>query len=91
MMEMGLSFSMGGTLTYRNSNKRAEVLKKIYPYNFLLETDSPDIPPVGIEKPNVPSNILFNLEAAGEILGVRIEEIAEKTTENAVRIFKLKI
>lgn len=91
MMEMGLSFSMGGTLTYRNSNKRAEVLKKIYPHNFLLETDSPDISPVGTEKPNVPSNILLNLEAAGEILGVRIEEIAEKTTENAVRIFKLKI
>ena len=91
MIEMGLSFSMGGILTYRNSRKRAEVLKKIYPHNFLLETDSPDIPPVGVEKPNVPSNILLNLEAAGEILGVRIEEIAEKTTENAARIFRLRI
>jgi TatD DNase family protein len=82
---------MGGTLTYRNSGKRTEVLKKIYPHNFLLETDSPDIPPVGTEKPNVPSNIRLNLEAAGEILGVKIEEIAEMTTENAGRIFRLKI
>lgn len=91
MMEMGLSFSMGGILTYRNSKKRADILKKIYPYNFLLETDSPDISPVGTEKPNVPSNILLNLEAAGEILNVKIEEIAEKTTENAARIFRLNI
>lgn len=89
MMDLGLSFSMGGTLTYRNSRKRSEVLKKIYPHNFLLETDSPDIPPVGTEKPNVPSNIILNLEAAGEILGIRAEEIAEKTTENALRIFRL--
>ena len=91
MMDLGLSLSMGGTLTYRNSRKRSEVLKKIYPRNFLLETDSPDIPPVGTEKPNVPSNIRLNLEAAGEILGIKIEEIAEKTTENAERIFRLKI
>ncbi len=91
MMEMGLSFSMGGILTYRNSKKRADVLKKIYPYNFLLETDSPDIPPVGTEKPNVPSNIILNLEAAAEILGVKKEKVAEKTTMNAARIFRLSI
>ncbi len=91
MMEMGLSFSMGGILTYRNSKKRADVLKKIYPYNFLLETDSPDISPVGTEKPNVPSNIIFNLEAAAEILNVKKEEVAEKTTMNAAKIFGLNI
>lgn len=88
LMEMGLSFSMGGTLTYRNSRKRNEVVKKIFPRHFLLETDSPDIPPAGTEKPNVPSNILLNLEAAAEILGISMEEIAEITTENAKRIFR---
>jgi len=88
LMEMGLSFSMGGTLTYRNSRKRSEVLKKIFPRRFLLETDSPDIPPAGTVKPNVPSNILLNLQAASEILGISREEIAEVTTENAKRIFR---
>lgn len=91
MMDLGLSFSMGGTLTYRNSRKRSEVLKKIYPRHFLLETDSPDIPPVGTEKPNVPSNIILNLNAAGEILGIKAEEIAEQTTINAAGIFRLRI
>lgn len=87
LMHKGLSFSMGGTLTYRNSKKRSEVLKRIYPGHFMLETDSPDIPPAGSEKPNMPHNILLFLQAASEILGVSEEKIAESTTENASRIF----
>ena len=82
---------MGGTLTYRNSRKRSDVLRLIYPEYFLLETDSPDIPPAGTEKPNIPSNILLNLKAASEITGRPEYEIAQHTTENAARIFGLKI
>lgn len=91
LTKKGLSFSMGGTLTYKLSKKRSEVMDLIYPHNFLLETDSPDIPPVGTEKPNVPANILLNMKAASEITGRPEEEIAERTTENAKRIFGLDI
>lgn len=82
---------MGGTLTYKNSKKRTDVLKMIYPEYLLLETDSPDMPPVNTTKPNVPSNILLNLKAASEILGIPEETIAERTTENAKKIFGLQI
>lgn len=91
LIKKGLSFSIGGTLTYKTSRKRSEVMSLIYPHHFLLETDSPDIPPVGKEKPNVPANILLNLRAASEITGRPEEEIADFTTENAKRIFGLKI
>lgn len=91
LMKKGLSFSIGGTLTYKLSRKRSEVMDLIYPHHFLLETDSPDIPPVGHEKPNFPANILLNLKAASEITGRPEEEIAENTTENAKRIFGLDI
>ena len=88
----GLSFSLGGTLTYRNSRKKRDVLAAIYPEHFLLETDSPDIPPVEVRgRPNVPANILYNLRAAAETLGEPEERIAETTTENAVRIFGLEL
>lgn len=84
----GLSFSLGGVLTYRNSRKKREVLQAIYPDRFLLETDSPDIPPVDApERPNVPANIPHNLRAAAELLGEPEERIAEATTENATRVF----
>ena len=91
LMKKGLSFSIGGTLTYRNSRKRSDVLKRIYPDHFLLETDSPDIPPAGMEKPNMPHNILPCLAAAAEILGISEEKIAENTTRNASRIFGLEV
>ena len=91
LIKKGLSFSMGGTLTYKNSKKRSDVLKRIYPDCFLLETDSPDIPPVNTLKPNVPSNILHNLKAASDILGIPEETIADTTTSNAIKIFRLSI
>ena len=89
---MGLSFSLGGTLTYRNSRKKREVLHAIYPQWFLLETDSPDISPVEApERPNVPANILYSLRAAAEVLGDPEDVIAEHTTQNALRIFGLTL
>jgi TatD DNase family protein len=91
LIKHGLSFSMGGTLTYRNSKKRDNVLKIIYPDYFLLESDSPDIPPVNTVKPNVPSNILLSLKAASEILMTDQETIAKTTTENAKKIFGINI
>ena len=90
-IKKGISFSMGGALTYKPSKKRIETLRVIYPEHFLLETDSPDIPPVGTEKPNVPANIILNLKGAEAIIGRSAEEIAEITTKNAERIFNLKI
>jgi TatD DNase family protein len=87
----GLFFSLGGTLTYRDSRKRTELLTYIYPSLFMLETDSPDIPPA--EKKgmiNEPSFIRYNLTAAAEMLCIAEEDIAAVTTENAVALFALK-
>jgi len=91
LIKKGASFSMGGTLTYKNSRKRTEVLKRIYPDHFLLETDSPDIPPANTVRPNIPANILLNLKAASETLNISEERIAGTTTANAIKIFGLKL
>jgi len=92
LIRFGLSFSMGGTLTFRNSKKRAAVLAHIYPAHFLLETDSPDIPPAQKHgEVNYPHYIRYNLDAAAEITGDTIDAVAENTTRNAARIFGLKI
>ncbi len=94
-IRLNIAFSLGGILTYRNSQKRAKMLRRIFPDHFLLETDSPDIPPVekkhGDEQFNEPANIVFNLEAAAELLGLSTEETADAATANAARIFKLDL
>lgn len=90
LIPLGINFSLGGILTYKKSRKRTKVMQRIYPDHFLLETDSPDIPPVQLHgEINTPSNIRYNLTAAAAILEVPEEAIAEQTTKNAFRIFGL--
>jgi len=87
-MKHRLRFSMGGAMTFHKSKKREQVLRRIYPEHFLLETDSPDIPPVEtLDQMNVPANILYNLRGAAKYLEVPEEEIAETTTRNAAALF----
>ncbi len=89
LMDYNFSFSMGGALSYRRSAKRVRVLKRIYPAHFLLETDSPDMPPVQVERPNRPEHIVYNLAGAAALLECSTEEIAKNTTANAIRLFAL--
>ena len=92
LIPYGMSFSMGGAVTHRNSKKKEKVLHYIYPDYLVLETDSPDIPPVEKRDTiNVPANIRYNLTAVSEILGIPGPEIAENTTMNAVKIFGLSL
>lgn len=92
LIQHGFSFSMGGVLTWRNSPKRARLLRAIYRDHFMLETDAPDIPPVEARgTPNTPANILYVLRAASEILERPAEEIAAMTTRNAARLFDLHL
>ncbi len=89
---MGFSFSMGRSLTYRNSKKREAVLRRIYPERFLLETDSPDMPPVEVDSPtNVPSNLVYMLRAAADIMEEPVEQVAAATTRNACNLFGFKL
>lgn len=88
----GLSFSLGGVLTWRNSAKRRRLLQHIYPDYLMLETDAPDIPPVEARgQANTPANILYNLRAAAEILDLAPEAVAAATTRNAARVFGLTL
>ncbi len=92
LIPFGFYFSFGGAITFRNSKKKVEVLKYIYPDYVLLETDSPDIPPV--EKNgeiNVPENIICVVRAISELIEQPEEEIAMLTTNNAKKLFNLKI
>ena len=92
LIKYNFSFSFGGALTYRNSKKKQEALKIIYPDYFLLETDSPDIPPVELNGgTNFPKHIHYNLLAASEIIGLPAEEIAETSVLNASEIFRFNI
>jgi TatD DNase family protein len=89
---LGAYFSFSGSLT-RSHNKRAHKSIGAVPIDRLLvETDAPDIPPeighaIDYKKPNEPVNIVYIVEKAAELLGMKPEEVASLTWENSCRAF----
>ena len=88
LIRHGFDISVGGVLTYRDSRKRAAMLKEIYPDHILFETDAPDIPPAEKKhERNEPSYLRLILAAASEILGVPEEIIAQNAEANTLKLF----
>lgn len=80
-----ISFSCSVT---RSGNKRArKACPVVSDSRLLIETDTPDIPPVGENPLNEPSNIIFVLDTVSELRGKNRLEMAELTYENAKRLF----
>jgi len=87
--DFGFCISYPGIVTFKKSNS-LEVLKEIGIHNILLETDSPYMTPVPLRgKRNEPANVVLIGRKIAEALGISEEEVARKTTENAVRLFGL--
>lgn len=81
-------FSFGAPAIRTNAKKAVEVLNYLPLERILVETDSPDLPPDGFKKPNVPSNLPYIAEKLAQIKGLDKKVFFEKTFENTRRIFK---
>lgn len=83
------SVGIGGVLTFRNS-RLAEYLKDIPLDRILLETDSPYMTPTPYRgMRNESMFIPFIAKRIAEIKGTCIEEVAEVTTANAEKLFRI--
>jgi len=84
---LGFYLGIGGTVTYKKS-KLPEALRYISLDHIVLETDAPYLPPVPYRgKRNESSYIVYVAQKLAEIKDISIEEVAAKTTENAMRLF----
>lgn len=89
-MEMNFYISFGGPITYKNAKQPKEVLAKVPMDRLLLETDAPYLTPHPYRgKRNETAYVRFVAEAAAEIKGVTLEEIAKVTSDNATACFRL--
>lgn len=80
---------IGGVLTFKNA-RVAESLKKIPLDRIVLETDSPYLTPVPFRgRRNESSYIPVIAAAIAGIKGTCIDEVAEVTTCNAEKLFKI--
>ena len=88
-LELGYYISFSGNLTFKNSHLPS-VAKELPLDRLLVETDSPFLSPVPFRgKPNEPARVRYVAEKLAEIHNIALEEIANITTENASKIFRL--
>lgn len=82
--------SFTGILTYKNADALRAALVAQGLDRLMLETDAPYLTPAPHRgKANEPAYLRFTAEAAAAALGVSAEEIAERTTANALAFFGL--
>lgn len=83
-------FGINGVVTFKNAGQLRESLPVIGLDRILLETDAPYLAPVPFRgKRNEPANIPLICKKVAETLGVSSDEVADATTFNAKKIFKI--
>lgn len=89
-IDLGFYLGIGGVVTFKNAKELQNIVTKTSLDYLLLETDSPYLAPVPFRgKENSPKNIKYIAEKIAELKGVSLEQVAEITTGNAIRLFDL--
>lgn len=88
--DLGFYLGIGGVVTFKNSGL-GSTLESIPLEKIVLETDSPYLTPHPYRgKRNEPAYIKLIAQRLSEIFSTDIAKIADKTTENARKVFKAK-
>lgn len=89
-LELGLSLSFAGMLTYKRNEALRAVAAAAPPDRILLETDAPYLAPIPERgKRNEPAHVVLTAARLAEVRGCSLEEIAAQTTRNARELFRL--
>jgi TatD DNase family protein len=87
-IELGLSISFTGILTFKTSHALREIAADLPADRILVETDAPYLAPGKFRgKRNEPSYVVETAKVLAETRGVSFDEIASQTTENFFRLF----
>lgn len=88
VLELGLSISLSGIVTFKNARELQEIAKEIPRDRLLVETDSPFLAPVPHRgKPCEPAFVANTAQFVADLRGEDASELAEYTTANFKRLF----
>jgi len=89
-IKLGFKLGFGGMVTHPKARHITNLATNLPLSSIVLETDAPDMPLFEQAKSyNSPENILLIAQKMATMRNISLEEIANNTTENANRIFKL--
>jgi TatD DNase family protein len=87
-IDMGLSISFTGILTFKKSQALRDLAAEIPADRIMVETDAPYLAPGKWRgKRNEPSYVVETAKVLAETRGVTLEELSRQTTENFFRLF----
>jgi len=88
VLDLGLSISISGIVTFKNAKDLQEVAKVIPADRLLVETDSPFLAPVPHRgKTCEPAFVANTAQFVADLRGVSVEELGEQTTRNFHDLF----
>jgi TatD DNase family protein len=89
-LDLGFYLSFGGVATYPKSDEVREAARIVPSDRLLLETDCPYLAPVPHRgKRNEPAYVVHSARAIAEVRGVSLEQLAQETTANFERVFRI--
>ena len=92
VLRLGLSISLGGTVTFKNARVPLEVAQYVPLDRLLLEIDAPYLSPVPNRgKRNDSSNIIYTATKIAEIKGIGVQQLLDITAENAKRLYGIEM
>lgn len=87
-VEYGYFFSIPPSVV--RSQQKRKLVKTVKLESLLLESDAPVLSPDPKAR-NEPKNVVISAQEISRIKGVSLEEVAEKTTQNALRLFNFNL
>ena len=88
VLDLGLSISLSGIVTFKNAAELQDVAKTVPGDRLLVETDSPFLAPVPHRgKTCEPAFVRNTAEFVAELRGESLEELAARTSDNFYRLF----
>jgi len=89
-LDAGLLVSFSGILTFKKAEDLREVARALPLDRLLVETDAPFLAPEGRRgRRNEPAFVARVGETLAAVKGIAVEAVAQATTANAVRLFRL--
>jgi TatD DNase family protein len=89
-IEMNFFISLGGPVTFKNAKMPKQVATDISLDHLLIETDAPYLAPHPHRgKRNEPALVTLVAEEIARLKEISVEEVAKRTTENALKVFRI--
>ena len=86
--KLGFYIGVGGVVTFKNSKKLKDTVRRVPFSQILLETDCPYLAPEPFRGQRNDSTYLpYVVQAVSKILGITEEQVIEQTSANARRLF----